>query len=116
MPIPQQPLGTGESHPKPRDLGKTIGALVIDADPMARVMIQLALERDGWEVWLAADRRQASDLFREHHEEIGLVVLDLYVHEEQGATGPGGASGPGGATGPGGSEGKKPGALVCFVY
>ena len=40
-------------------------------------MVQLGLERNGFAVWLARDGREAIDLYRQHAEEIAVVLLDV---------------------------------------
>jgi CheY-like chemotaxis protein len=42
--------------------------------------------RDGFDVWLAADGREAIDLYREHRESIAVVLLDVRM---PGLDGPG---------------------------
>ena len=53
------------------------GVLVVDDDHLVRIMVQLGLERDGYEVWLASDGRTAIDLYKEHREDIAVVLLEF---------------------------------------
>jgi two-component system OmpR family response regulator len=53
------------------------GVLVVDDDRLVRIMVQLGLERNGFEVWLARNGREAIDLYRAHRENIGIVLLDV---------------------------------------
>ena len=53
------------------------GVLVVDDEHLVRVIMQLGLERDGFEVWTAANGRQAIELYREHREDIAAVLLDV---------------------------------------
>jgi DNA-binding response OmpR family regulator len=53
------------------------GVLVVDDEHMVRIMVQLGLERDGFKVLLAANGREAIDIFRAHREEIAVVLLDV---------------------------------------
>jgi len=53
------------------------GVLVVDDEHLVRAMLQLGLERDGFEVWSAASGREAVDLYREHREDIAVVLLDV---------------------------------------
>jgi len=53
------------------------GVLVVDDEHLVRVILQLGLERDGFEVWTAANGRQAIELYREHREDIAAVLLDV---------------------------------------
>jgi len=49
---------------------------VVDDDHMVRIMVQLGLERNGFDVWLAPNSREAIDLYRAHREHIAVVLLD----------------------------------------
>ena len=51
--------------------------LVIDDEPFVRNMAKFALERYGYSVMTAMDGASALGMFREHSEEISLVLLDL---------------------------------------
>jgi CheY-like chemotaxis protein len=53
------------------------GVLVVDDEHLVRVIVQLGLERDGFEVWTAASGREAIDLYQEHREDIAAVLLDV---------------------------------------
>ena len=44
---------------------------------MVRIMVQLGLERNGFDVWLARSGREAIDLYRRHMEDIAVMVLDV---------------------------------------
>jgi DNA-binding response OmpR family regulator len=51
--------------------------LVVDDDQLVRALLQLGLERDGFNVWLAPNGQQAIRLYRAHRENIGVVLLDI---------------------------------------
>lgn len=53
------------------------GVLVVDDEHLIRVMVQLGLERSGFEVLLASNGREAIDLFRAHRKQIAVVLLDV---------------------------------------
>ena len=53
------------------------GVLVVDDEHMVRIMVQLGLERNGFDVWLARNGREAIDLYRAHAEQIAVVLLDV---------------------------------------
>lgn len=53
------------------------GVLVVDDEHMVRLMVQLGLERKGFDVWLARSGREAIDLYRRHTKEIAVVLLDV---------------------------------------
>ena len=58
-------------------LSEKPGVLVVDDEHMVRLMVQLGLERNGFEVWLASNGREAIDLYRAHREDIAVVLLDI---------------------------------------
>ena len=51
--------------------------LLADDEPMVRELGQKILAAQGYRVLLAEDGRHALDLFRQHRDEIDLVILDL---------------------------------------
>jgi CheY-like chemotaxis protein len=51
--------------------------LVVDDEACVRNLLRIVLERTGFLVWLAADGREAVDLYRRHCPEIALVLLDV---------------------------------------
>jgi CheY-like chemotaxis protein len=53
------------------------GVLVVDDEHMVRIVVQLGLERNGFDVWLARSGWDAIDLYRRHSEEIAVVLLDV---------------------------------------
>src|SRR5271167_929266 len=55
------------------------GVLVVDDDHMVRIMLQLGLERNGYDVWLARNGQEAIDLHRRHTDEIAVVLLDVHM-------------------------------------
>ena len=53
------------------------GVLVVDDEHLVRVMVQLGLERSGFDVMAACDGREAIELYRAHREDIAVVLLDV---------------------------------------
>ena len=53
------------------------GVLVVDEDDLARVLLQLGLGLNGFEVWSAADGCEAVHLYRKHADCIAVVLLDF---------------------------------------
>ncbi len=69
------PNPAGEpTAPQVRD---RLGVLVVDDDHLVRIMVQLGLERDGFEVWLASGGQEAIRLYQMHRDDIGVVLLDI---------------------------------------
>jgi CheY-like chemotaxis protein len=53
------------------------GVLVADDEPLIRRIVELGLERHGFRVWLAADGREAVEIYRHHRDAIAVVLLDV---------------------------------------
>ena len=51
--------------------------LVVDDEPQVRHLLRIILERKGFTVLTAADGRPATEIFREHKDDIVCVLLDL---------------------------------------
>lgn len=60
------------------------GVLVVDDDRLLRLLVQLALERDGFEVCLAPSGREAIELYRQQYESIAVVLLDVRMPDLDG--------------------------------
>jgi CheY-like chemotaxis protein len=60
-----------------RQLHERPGVLVVDDEHFVRIMVQLGLERNGFEAWLAANGREAIQLYRMHRDRIAVVLLDV---------------------------------------
>lgn len=74
-PAPTNPAARDE--PSVQQCRNKPGVLVVDDDRLVRIMLQLALERGGFEVWLASNGREALQLYRTHRKSIGVVLLDI---------------------------------------
>jgi two-component system cell cycle sensor histidine kinase/response regulator CckA len=59
--------------------GETL--LVVEDDPSVREVLVHGLVQDGYQVYEAANGREALDLFRTHRDEIALVITDLVMPE-----------------------------------
>jgi CheY-like chemotaxis protein len=60
------------------------GVLVVDDDPSVRILVQLCLERNGFDVWLASGGRAAISLYRKHRDRIDVVLLDVRMPDLDG--------------------------------
>jgi DNA-binding NtrC family response regulator len=60
-----------------RQFGEKPGVLVVDDEHLARSMVQLGLERNGFEVCSAPHGREAINLYRAHGEAIDVVLLEV---------------------------------------
>lgn len=69
-----QPGNYPDARPDPSAAG---GILVVDDDAAIRSVLQLLLQRHGFRVWLAAGGREAVELYRDHHDAISVVLLDV---------------------------------------
>jgi CheY-like chemotaxis protein len=61
------------------------GILIADDEGCVRSMLNLGMRQRGFAVWLAADGREALDLYKRHREAIDVVLLDVQM---PGADGP----------------------------
>jgi CheY-like chemotaxis protein len=68
-----------EGQPRVRQLRAKPGVLVADDDHLVRVMVQLGLERSGFEVWLASNGREAIGLYQKHRDSVDVVLLDVHM-------------------------------------
>ena len=51
--------------------------LVVDDEPILRVLLQTALPRSGFDVLLAADGTDAVDVYRRHRDRVAVVLMDV---------------------------------------
>jgi CheY-like chemotaxis protein len=86
IPPPAATSQTAEGEPVVRQFEERPGVLVVDDDHFVRSMLQLGLERDGFDVWLASSGREAIDVYRGHRERIAVALLDVRM---PGLDGPG---------------------------
>jgi CheY-like chemotaxis protein len=74
---PAEQSQAAEGEPTVQQLRAKPGVLVVDDEHFVRLMVQLGLEQNGFAVWLAANGREAIALYREHREQIAVVLLDI---------------------------------------
>jgi len=79
MDPPEKKSQASVAYPTVRQFRNKPGVLVVDDEHLVRIMVQLGLERNGFDVWLASNGREAIDLYREHRENIAVVLLDLHM-------------------------------------
>ncbi|HLJ93127.1 MAG TPA: response regulator [Gemmataceae bacterium] len=53
------------------------GILVVDDQACLRDILGIGLRQEGFAVWLAANGREAFDLYQRHHETIDVVLMDV---------------------------------------
>jgi CheY-like chemotaxis protein len=53
--------------------------LLVDDESAVRRVLEVALTRAGVRVLPAADGSQAANLYREHHQDVGLALLDVQM-------------------------------------
>ena len=70
-------ISTADGEPAARDPSERPGVLVVDDDRLVRIIVQLGLERDGFDVWLASSGLEAIDLYQKHQSRIAVVLLDV---------------------------------------
>jgi two-component system sensor histidine kinase BarA len=52
-----------------------LGVLVVEDDRLLGLVLQLTLERNGFDVWLASAEREAIQLYQTHREQIAVVLF-----------------------------------------
>jgi CheY-like chemotaxis protein len=57
--------------------GRPPGILIVDDELAVRTLLDVALGRQGYRVFLASDGEEALALYRSHHEAIDLTLLDV---------------------------------------
>lgn len=77
--LPKKRSQTLEAEPTLRQHRDKPGVLVVDDEHMVRIVLQLGLERHGFDVWLAPNGREAIELYRTHREDIAMVLLDVQM-------------------------------------
>jgi CheY-like chemotaxis protein len=85
------PFATGPAEPLSRPVAKTTAAfrgegavLVVDDEAPVRAVTAEVLTSFGYDVFQAESGQRASDLYREHHDVIRVVLLDLTMPEMSG--------------------------------
>ena len=68
---------TEDGEPAIRNFGEKPGVLVVDEDHLTRLLLQLGLERNGFDVWIAPNAFEALHLYREHADHIAVVLLNF---------------------------------------
>ncbi|MFH0952878.1 MAG: ATP-binding protein [Verrucomicrobiota bacterium] len=66
--------------------GGTETILVVDDDPLALSITQRLLHKSGYTVWTASGGEEAINLYKQHHDKVDLVLLDVvmpYVNGEE---------------------------------
>ncbi len=81
---PAADRGHADGEPMVQPLHDTHGVLVVDDDPMVRLVVQLSLEGDGFRVWSASNGWEALDLYQTHRDRIGVVLLDVRMPDPDG--------------------------------
>jgi CheY-like chemotaxis protein len=63
---------------------KKLGVLVVDDEHLIRILVQLGLERSGFDVWVASTGPEAIDLYTAHRKSIAVVLLDVQMQDLDG--------------------------------
>jgi CheY-like chemotaxis protein len=77
MDPPAESSEAAEGEPTARQFRAKPGVLVVDDEHLVRNIVQLGLERVSFEVWLAANGREAIHLYGKHRDRIDVVLLDV---------------------------------------
>jgi DNA-binding response OmpR family regulator len=73
---PAEKSRTGQDKVTVRRRRQKAGVLVVNNEYRVRIVLQLALERNGFDVWLASDGEEALEVYRKFGEGIEVVLLD----------------------------------------
>jgi CheY-like chemotaxis protein len=76
---PAETSQVAEGEPRGQQVREKRGVLVVDDDHMVRIMVQLGLEGDGFDVWPACNGREAIHLYQAHRDRITIVLLDVHM-------------------------------------
>src|SRR5262245_9445816 len=72
--LPSEPVQPAEAGPP---APRRSGVLVVDDQEFIRSMLNTALGQQGFAVWLAANGREAIEVYLQHSQDIDLVLLDV---------------------------------------
>jgi CheY-like chemotaxis protein len=60
------------------------GILVVDDEEFLRDMLNIGLREEGFAVWLAANGREAFEVYQSRRAAIDVVVLDMHMPDQNG--------------------------------
>jgi DNA-binding NtrC family response regulator len=55
------------------------GVLIVDSDPASRIALASEMERQGWQVWTAANGEQAVKEYEREGDRIDVALVDLQL-------------------------------------
>jgi CheY-like chemotaxis protein len=67
-------------------LPEPYGVLIVDDEEIIRNILALFMRKRGIPTWLVSDGNEAVEIYREHADEIGMVLLDVRMHGMDGPT------------------------------
>jgi len=73
-----------EATVPPMNATSKAGILIVDDEIQVRDFLKIALGRNGFVPWLAANHREALDLYRLHQDEIAFALLEVNLPEKSG--------------------------------
>src|SRR5260370_10645628 len=79
------------------------GILIVDDDPLLRMLLNLGLRQHGFRVWQAGGGREAVAVYPQYGALIDLVVLDVRMPDDDGTDTPAAL------------QGGDRGVTVCFL-
>jgi CheY-like chemotaxis protein len=84
MPSLAEPGRLAESPAGALRTSRKCGILVVDDQEHLRGMLRIGLRQAGFSVWLAANGREALDLYRSYRAVIDVVLLDVHMPDLDG--------------------------------
>ena len=76
---PDRAIATGSNSPLPAPAAAGEGVLVVDDEPGIRIIARQVLANAGYHVFTAQDGRAGLETFREHRDQLSLVVTDIMM-------------------------------------
>jgi DNA-binding response OmpR family regulator len=74
----------GSGHPATDSAADRPGVLIVDDDPLLRMLLNLGLRHHGFRVWQAGGGREAVAVYRQYGSLIDLVLLDVRMPDLDG--------------------------------
>src|SRR5262245_28300586 len=86
VPFTTRPVAAKDLCPPPGSAKRRpTGILIADDQGLILTLLKLALEPQGFAVWLVTSGREAIDTYRQHKDEIDLVLMDVHMPEMDGS-------------------------------
>jgi PAS domain S-box-containing protein len=85
IPVIGEQMVKSQQPPESYDIGGTETILIVEDEELLVELVRLMLESKGYKVFSTKDGREAIEIYRQHKEEIALVLTDMGLPEMTGA-------------------------------